>query len=106
MAEGRHRLGSTARSGRTDDKPIAEDVYVIISGVHTNWIHLVWAMMAAASLTLGIIHLVVWFKQRSQHANLTFFALASSVAVFSGFELAIVGAQTPAEHALWLPSSS
>jgi two-component system sensor kinase FixL len=75
---------------------------VIIPAVHTNWIHLVWAMMAAASLTLGIIHLVVWFKQRSQYANLIFFALASSVAVFSGFELAIVGAQTPAEHALWL----
>jgi PAS domain S-box-containing protein len=75
---------------------------VIIVGVHTNWIQLLWAMMAAASLTLGIVHLVVWFKQRSQHANLTFFALALSVAVFSGFELAIVGAQTPAEHALWL----
>jgi two-component system, LuxR family, sensor kinase FixL len=59
-------------------------------------------MMAAASLTLGIIHLVVWFKQRSHPANLTFFALALSVAVFSGFELAIVGAQTPAELALWL----
>ena len=59
-------------------------------------------MMAAASVTLGFIHLVVWFKQRSHHANLTFFALASSVAVFSGIELAMVGAQTPAEHALWL----
>ena len=59
-------------------------------------------MMAAASLTLGIIHLVVWFKQRSHHANLVFFALASSVAVFSSFELAMVGAQTPAEFALWL----
>jgi PAS domain S-box-containing protein len=59
-------------------------------------------MMAAASLTLGSIHLVVWFKQRSHHANLTFFALASSVAVFSGFELAMVGAQTPTEFALWL----
>ena len=70
--------------------------------MHANWIHLVWAMMAAASLTLGIIHLVVWFKQRSHHANLTFFALASSVAVFSGFELEIVGAQTPAELALRL----
>ena len=75
---------------------------MIIVGVHTNWIQLLWAMMAAASLTLGIVHLVVWFKQRSHHANLTFFALASAVAVFSGFELAIVGAQTPAEHALWL----
>ncbi|HEX5673770.1 MAG TPA: ATP-binding protein [Azonexus sp.] len=58
--------------------------------------------MAAACLTLGIIHLVVWFKQRSHNANLTFFALASSVAVFAGFELAMVGAQTPAEFALWL----
>lgn len=70
--------------------------------MHTNWIDLVWAMMAAACLTLGIIHLVVWFKQRSHNANLTFFALASSVAVFAGFELAMVGAQTPAEFALWL----
>lgn len=75
---------------------------MIIFGVHTNWIQLLWAMMAAASLTLGIVHLVVWFKQRSLHANLSFFALASAVAVFSGFELAMVGAQTPAEHALWL----
>ena len=70
--------------------------------MHTNWIDLVWAMMAAACLTLGIIHLVVWFKQRSHNANLTFFALATSVAVFAGFELAMVGAQTPAEFALWL----
>jgi PAS domain S-box-containing protein len=59
-------------------------------------------MMAAASLTLGIVHLVVWLKQRSHPANLTFCALAGSVAVFSGFELAMVGAQTPAEFALWL----
>ena len=81
---------------------MAAAAYVIMLGVHTNWIQVVWAMMAAASLTLGIVHLVVWFKQRSHNANLTFFALASSVAVFSGFELAIVGAQTPAELALWL----
>jgi PAS domain S-box-containing protein len=59
-------------------------------------------MMAAASLTLGIFHLVVWAKQRSQPANLTFFALASSVAVFAGFELAIVGSSTPEDLALWL----
>jgi PAS domain S-box-containing protein len=75
---------------------------VIIIGVHANWIQIVWAMMAAASLTLGIVHLVVWSKQRSHYAHLTFFALASSVAVFSGFELAIVSAQTPAEFGLWV----
>ena len=103
MAERRDSPGAAARSGRADDKPIAAAAaYVIIPGMHANWIHLVWAMMAAASLTLGVIHLVVWFKQRFHHAHLTFFALASSVAVFSGFELAIVGAQTPTELALWL----
>lgn len=75
---------------------------VIIAAVQTNWIQIVWAMMAAASLTLGVVHLVVWFKQRAHHAHLTFFALAIAVAVFSGFELAFVSAQTPAQLALWV----
>jgi two-component system, LuxR family, sensor kinase FixL len=75
---------------------------VIIVGVHANWIQIVWAMMAAASLTLGVVHLVVWSKQRSQFAHLTFFALAGSVAVFSGFEMAIISALTPSDFALRL----
>jgi PAS domain S-box-containing protein len=73
---------------------------VIIAGLNSNWIEIAWSMMAAASLTVGIVHGVVWSKQRSDLARLAFFALACSVAVFSGFELAIVSSQTSAELAM------
>ena len=72
---------------------------MIIAGVNANWIEIAWSMMAAACLTVGIVHVAVWSKQRSDRAHLAFFALATSVAVFSFFELAIVGAQTPADLA-------
>ena len=54
--------------------------------------------MAAASLTLGLIHLFVWFKQRSQVAHLLFFALAVSATAFSVFELAMM--HSPSSAAL------
>ena len=58
--------------------------------------------MSAASLTLGVIHLFVWFKQRSQYAHLLFFALAVSAAAFGAFELAMMQAQSPADYAATL----
>ena len=64
-----------------------------------NWVEIVWTMMAAASLTLGFVHLLVWFKQRSRYASLAFFVLATSVAAFSASELSMMGAQTPAAYA-------
>jgi PAS domain S-box-containing protein len=64
-----------------------------------NWVQLVWVTMSAASLTLGIIHLFVWFKQRSQYAHLLFFSLAISAATFGAFELAMMRAQSPAGYA-------
>jgi PAS domain S-box-containing protein len=64
-----------------------------------NWVEIVWTMMAAASLTLGSVHLLVWFKQRSRWANLAFFVLATSVAAFSASELSMMEAQTPTAYA-------
>ena len=64
-----------------------------------NWVEIVWTMMIAASLMLGVVHLFVWRKQRSQYANLLFFSLAVSAAAYGGFELARMRAQTPAELA-------
>jgi two-component system, LuxR family, sensor kinase FixL len=55
--------------------------------------------MSAASLTLGVIHLLVWFKQRSQYAHLLFFVLASSASAFGAFELVLMHAPTPADYA-------
>ena len=63
-----------------------------------NWIDVAWTMMASASLTLAAIHLVVWYKQRSQFAYLLFAALAASVAGLATFELLAVRAQTPADY--------
>jgi two-component system sensor kinase FixL len=64
-----------------------------------NWVQIAWVMMSAASLTLGVIHLFVWFKQRSQYDHLLFFALAVSAAGFGAFELAMMRAQSPVGYA-------
>ncbi len=61
--------------------------------------------MSAASLTLGIIHLFVWVKNRSQYAHLLFFALAASATAFGAFELAMMQAPSPAVHAATLRSA-
>lgn len=55
--------------------------------------------MCAASLSLGVIHLFVWFRQRSQYAHLLFFVLAVSATAFGACELAMMRAQTPAGYA-------
>src|SRR5947208_16783397 len=61
-----------------------------------NWVEVAWITMIAASLTLGVVHLFVWQKQRSQYADLLFFVLAISAAAYGAFELAIMRAQTSA----------
>ena len=61
-----------------------------------NWVQIAWMMMIAASLMLGVVHLFVWQKQRSQYAHLLFFVLAVSAAAYGAFELARMRADTPA----------
>src|SRR6516165_10422877 len=63
-----------------------------------SWIDVAWTMMASASLTLALFHLVVWHRQRSEYAYLVFCVLAVSVAGLAAFELVVVRAQTPAEY--------
>lgn len=67
-----------------------------------NWVEIGWTVMSAASLTLGVIHLFVWFKQRSQYAHLLFFALAASATAFGAFELALMQAPSPDAYAATL----
>src|SRR5262245_45081834 len=52
-------------------------------------------MMAASSLTLGVLQLLVWFRQRAEYGQLLFFLLALSAAVFGGFELMLMQSATP-----------
>lgn len=62
-----------------------------------NWINIAWPMMAAASVTLALIHFSIWLKVRTRAAHLMFVFLAMSVAVIAACELMMMRAQTPAE---------
>ncbi len=55
-----------------------------------SWITIVWPMMASSILTLALLHLVVWFKQKQQLAHLFFSIAALGVAVMSGIELIVM----------------
>ena len=67
-----------------------------------NWVEIAWIGMCAASMTLGAIHLFVWFKQKSGYAHLLFFALAASATAFGVFELVMMQTQSPAGYATTL----
>jgi two-component system, LuxR family, sensor kinase FixL len=64
-----------------------------------NAVETAWTMMAASCLTLGLIHLYVWRKQRLQYGSLLFFVLTVSIACAAVYELRMMGAATPAEYA-------
>ena len=58
--------------------------------------------MAASSLTLGILQLLVWFGQRASLGPLLFFLLALSAAAFGAFELVLMESATAAAYATTL----
>ena len=62
-----------------------------------NWVTTVWPMMAAACLTLGIVHLLIWLRRGASVAHLWFFIFAVSVTCYAGFELAMMQARTVEE---------
>ena len=64
-----------------------------------NWIDFAWPMMGGACLALGLIHLLVWVRHRSQTVSLLFCLIALTVAVLAVCELLLMRAQTPAEFA-------
>ncbi len=55
-----------------------------------SWITVAWSVVASACLTLALMHLVVWLKQRRQWAHLLFSVAAISVASVSVFELMLM----------------
>lgn len=64
-----------------------------------TWIDIVWPMMGAVSLTLALIHLLIWFHQRTQPAHLLFSLAAGSVTILAIFEVLVMRAQTPEQYA-------
>src|SRR6266540_1350500 len=60
-----------------------------------NWVTVIWSMGAGACLTLALIHIVVWWKDRTARASLVFAVMATAVAAFVALELAMMRAETP-----------
>jgi hypothetical protein len=62
----------------------------------------VWTGVAAASLTLAAVHVIVWALDRRRVANLAFCVVAVSAAAMAGIEFAMASAGTAEEYAQWL----
>jgi two-component system, LuxR family, sensor kinase FixL len=59
-----------------------------------SWVTVIWAMIASACLTLGMMNLVIWVQQTRRRAHLLFSVTAISVAAVAGCELLLMRAQT------------
>src|SRR4051794_142876 len=70
-------------------------------GASMSWVTAIWSSIAAASLTLGLMNLAIWFKRRDMTSKLMFFLATSSVALYAIFELLMMLARTPQEMS-WL----
>lgn len=64
-----------------------------------SWVQIAWAMLAAASLTLGLIHALIWARQRSAPQQLAFAWAALSLAALTVLELLALQARTADELA-------
>ena len=62
-----------------------------------NWLTITWCMAASACLTLGLLYLLIWLKDRRDRVRLMFAAAALAVAGLSVTEMMMALAQTPEE---------
>jgi signal transduction histidine kinase len=60
-------------------------------------ISVLWPMIAATSLTLGMVHLMVWWQNREKPERLWFFFMTVATAWMAFNELAMMKSQTPGE---------
>jgi signal transduction histidine kinase len=63
-----------------------------------SWIDVAWPMMAAMCLTLALITLLVWLRQRSRLDYLTFCVLGICVALFAAGEWNLMRAESPQRY--------
>src|SRR5688500_13922835 len=67
-----------------------------------RWLTIIWSGIASAYLTLGLIHLGIWLKDRSNLSHLLFAVVAIAVAGVSVGELLMWSARTPEEFGLYM----
>jgi signal transduction histidine kinase len=67
-----------------------------------NTLLIVWSMVGAASLTLAVMHGLLWLLDRRLLANLAFCVVAVAVAAIARIEYGMMRAASPEEFAQWL----
>src|SRR4051794_30200552 len=67
-----------------------------------SWLTVIWSMAASACLTLALIHVFIWIKQRSNLSHLLFSVAAIAVAGVAAGELEMMLAQTPEQFGVAL----
>jgi PAS domain S-box-containing protein len=67
-----------------------------------SWVTVIWSMIASACLTLALLHVVIWIKQRSSIAPLLFSFSALGVAGIGCGEMMMMHARTPEQFGLVL----
>lgn len=60
-----------------------------------SMVTIIWSMIAAAALTLGLVHLLVWWQNREKRERLWFFVMAVGTSSLALHELAMMKAPTP-----------
>jgi len=64
-----------------------------------SWVTILWSMNASACLTLAAIYFLVWCKRRKAWDILLLTLSSAAIAVYTGFELCMIRAETPAQFA-------
>src|SRR5438552_3719931 len=74
-----------------------------------SWITIVWSINVGACLTLAMMYLAVWCRERESFVRLLFSCIAASAALIAAYELQLIRADTPEEYSAilrWRPLST
>ena len=63
-----------------------------------NSVTIIWSMVASASLTLALLHLLIWLRRRQAWASLWFFISATGTSLLALDELWMMRSQTIAQY--------
>jgi len=67
-----------------------------------SWVTVIWSMVASACLTLAVVHLLAWWRQRTDRASALFIVSALGTALLAFVELRSLHAETPGEYGVVL----
>jgi two-component system sensor kinase FixL len=65
-----------------------------------SWVTVIFSMTASACLTLSLIYLFIWWRQKDDWANLLFALAALGTAAAAWFDLSLLRTESPTQMGL------